>query len=164
MPGPQKTNLEPDIDLEDEEEEPNLPAPVEEIAPALDAAQIAAAAPGVYRMIDARGDVLYVGKAKNIRKRILAYRRAAGHTARIARMIGATATIEFVSTATESEALLLEANLIKRLRPRFNVLLRDDKSFPYILITADHWAPQMIKYRGSRNRKGQYYGPFASVW
>src|SRR6266571_2131191 len=180
MPGPQKTNLEPDIDLEDEEEEPNLPAPVEEIAPALDAAQIAAAAsgaevivryaklapaaPGVYRMIDARGDVLYVGKAKNIRKRILAYRRAAGHTARIARMIGATATIEFVSTATETEALLLEANLIKRLRPRFNVLLRDDKSFPYILITADHWAPQMVKHRGARTREGNYYGPFASVW
>src|SRR6266536_5203648 len=179
MPGPQKTNLEPDIDLEDEEEEPNLPAPVEEIAPALDAAQIAAAAsgaevivryaklapaaPGVYRMIDARGDVLYVGKAKNIRKRILAYRRAAGHTARIARMIGATATIEFVSTATETEALLLEANLIKRLRPRFNVLLRDDKSFPYILITADHWAPQILKHRGGRTRAGHYYGPFASV-
>ncbi len=180
MPGPQKTNLEPDIDLEDEEEEPNLPAPVEEIAPALDAAQIAAAAsgaevivryaklapaaPGVYRMIDARGDVLYVGKAKNIRKRILAYRRAAGHTARIARMIGATATIEFVSTATETEALLLEANLIKRLRPRFNVLLRDDKSFPYILITGDHPAPQICKHRGARGRPGDYFGPFASVW
>src|SRR6266487_5388028 len=179
MPGPQKTNLEPDIDLEDEEEEPNLPAPVEEIAPALDAAQIAAAAsgaevivryaklapaaPGVYRMIDARGDVLYVGKAKNIRKRILAYRRAAGHTARIARMIGATATIEFVSTATETEALLLEANLIKRLRPRFNVLLRDDKSFPYILITGDHWAPQILKHRGAQSRPGQYFGPFASA-
>src|SRR6266567_516182 len=179
MPGPQKTNLEPDIDLEDEEEEPNLPAPVEEIAPALDAAQIAAAAsgaevivryaklapaaPGVYRMIDARGDVLYVGKAKNIRKRILAYRRAAGHTARIARMIGATATIEFVTTATETEALLLEANLIKRLRPRFNVLLRDDKSFPYILITAGETPPMIVKHRGARNKPGQYYGPFASA-
>src|SRR6266567_2910117 len=179
MPGPQKTNLEPDIDLEDEEEEPNLPAPVEEIAPALDAAQIAAAAsgaevivryaklapaaPGVYRMIDARGDVLYVGKAKNIRKRILAYRRAAGHTARIARMIGATATIEFVTTATETEALLLEANLIKRLRPRFNVLLRDDKSFPYILITAGETPPMIMKHRGARSRPGEYYGPFASA-
>src|SRR6266498_1444493 len=179
MPGPQKTNLEPDIDLEDEEEEPNLPAPVEEIAPALDAAQIAAAAsgaevivryatlapaaPGVYRMIDARGDVLYVGKAKNIRKRILAYRRAAGHTARIARMIGATATIEFVSTATEIEALLLEANLIKRLKPRFNVVLRDDKSFPFILIARDHAVPQILKHRGAHNRKGDYFGPFASA-
>src|SRR6266487_345253 len=179
MPGPQKINLEPEIDLEDEEEEPSLPALVEETAPPLDAAEAAAAsgadvivryaklapaAPGVYRMIDARGDVLYVGKAKNIRKRILAYRRAAGHTARIARMIGATATIEFVSTATETEALLLEANLIKRLRPRFNVLLRDDKSFPYILITADHWAPQILKHRGACTREGNYYGPFASVW
>src|SRR6266567_336158 len=179
MPGPQKTNLEPDIDLEDEEEEPNLPAPVEEIAPALDAAQIAAAAsgaevivryaklapaaPGVYRMIDARGDVLYVGKAKNIRKRILAYRRAAGHTARIARMVAATATIEFVTTATETEALLLEANLIKRLRPRFNVLLRDDKSFPYILITAGETPPMIMKHRGARARPGDYYGPFASA-
>src|SRR5438876_1063501 len=179
MPGPQKINLEPEIDLEDEEEEPSLPALVEETAPPLDAAEAAAAsgadvivryaklappAPGVYRMIDARGDVLYVGKAKNIRKRILAYQRATGHTARIARMIAATASIEFVSTATETEALLLEANLIKRLRPRFNVLLRDDKSFPYILITADHWAPQILKHRGARAREGNYYGPFASVW
>src|SRR5438034_11284108 len=179
MPGPQKINLEPEIDLEDEEEEPSLPALVEETAPPLDAAEAAAAsgadvivgyaklappAPGVYRMIDARGDVLYVGKAKNIRKRILAYQRATGHTARIARMIAATASIEFVSTATETEALLLEANLIKRLRPRFNVLLRDDKSFPYILITGDHWAPQIFKHRGAHTRQGRYYGPFASVW
>src|SRR6266571_8947136 len=178
MPGPQKINLEPEIDLEDEEEEPSLPALVEETAPPLVAAEAAAAsgadvivgyaklappAPGVYRMIDARGDVLYVGKAKNIRKRILAYQRATGHTARIARMIAATASFEFVSTATETEALLLEANLIKRLRPRFNVLLRDDKSFPYILITADHAAPQILKHRGARNRKGDYYGPFAAV-
>src|SRR5438270_8695932 len=180
MPGPHKTNLEPEIDLEDEEEEPSLPVLVEEIAPGPEAtataatasgedvitryAKLAPPAPGVYRMVDARGGVLYVGKAKNIRKRILAYQRAAGHTARIARMIAATAAIEFVSTATETEALLLEANLIKRLRPRFNVLLRDDKSFPYILITADHWAPQILKHRGARTRAGHYYGPFASVW
>src|ERR1700720_1472908 len=179
MPGPQKTNLEPQIDLEDDEEEPSLPALVEDMSPALDAAEPAATAcgaegivryaklappaPGVYRMIAARGDVLYVGKAKHIRKRILAYQRAAGHTARIARMIAATAAIEFVSTATETEALLLEANLIKRLRPRFNVLLRDDKSFPYILITGDHWAPQIFKHRGAHSRAGHYYGPFASV-
>src|SRR5256886_13477087 len=178
MPGPQKINPEPKTALEDEEEEPSLPALVEETAPPLDAAEAAAAsgadviarlaklapsAPGVYRMIDARGDVLYVGKAKSIKKRILAYQRAAGHTARIARMIAVTAAIEFVSTATETEALLLEANLIKRLRPRFNVLLRDDKSFPYILITADHAAPQILKHRGARNRKGDYYGPFAAV-
>ncbi len=114
-------------------------------------------------MTDARGDVLYVGKAKNIRKRILAYTRPTGYDTRIERMIAATAALEFVSTATETEALLLEANLIKRLRPRFNVLLRDDKSFPYILITGDHWAPQIFKHRGAHSRPGQYYGPFASV-
>src|SRR5437879_8474930 len=115
-------------------------------------------------MIDARGDALHCGKAKNIRKRLLAYQRATGHTARIARMIAATDSIEFVSTATETEALLLEANLIKRLRPRFNVLLRDDKSFPYILITGDHPAPQISKHRGARSRPGAYFGPLASVW
>ena len=111
-----------------------------------------------------RGAVLYVGKAKNIRKRIAAYGRPTGYDPRIERMIAATASLEFVSTKTETEALLLEANLIKRLRPRFNVLLRDDKSFPYILITSDHWAPQILKHRGARNRDGKYYGPFASVW
>ncbi|MGZ3330170.1 MAG: excinuclease ABC subunit UvrC, partial [Xanthobacteraceae bacterium] len=124
----------------------------------------APSSPGVYRMADAKGDVLYVGKAKNIRKRIIAYTRPTGYDPRIERMIAATAALEFVSTATETEALLLEANLIKRLRPRFNVLLRDDKSFPYILITADHWAPQILKHRGARSRDGNYYGPFASVW
>jgi excinuclease ABC subunit C len=127
-------------------------------------ARHAPASPGVYRMIDAKGDVLYVGKAKNIRKRIVAYARSTGHDTRIERMIAATASLEFVSTATEVEALLLEANLIKRLRPRFNVLLRDDKSFPYILITSDHWAPQIVKHRGARSRPGRYFGPFASVW
>ena len=115
-------------------------------------------------MIDAGGDVLYVGKAKNIRKRIIAYTRPTGYDPRIERMIAATAALEFVSTATETEALLLEANLIKRLRPRFNVLLRDDKSFPYILISGDHRAPQILKHRGARARAGNYYGPFASVW
>ena len=127
-------------------------------------AKLAPSSPGVYRMISASGDVLYVGKAKNIKKRILAYARPTGHVTRIARMIAVTATIEFVSTGTETEALLLEANLIKRLRPRFNVLLRDDKSFPYILLTADHASPQICKHRGARNRKGDYFGPFASVW
>jgi len=115
-------------------------------------------------MIDGRGDVLYVGKAKNIKKRITAYARPTGLDTRIERMIAATRTLEFVVTRTETEALLLEANLIKRLRPRFNVLLRDDKSFPYILITSDHWAPQILKHRGARSRPGRYYGPFASVW
>ena len=119
--------------------------------------------PGVYRMIDAEGDVLYVGKARNLKKRVQSYTRLGGHTNRIARMILATAAMEFVSTETESEALLLEANLIKRLKPRFNVLLRDDKSFPYILIARDHEAPQILKHRGARKRKGDYFGPFASA-
>ena len=119
--------------------------------------------PGVYRMLNAAHDVLYVGKAKNVRKRLSSYARPTGHVARIARMIAATVTLEIISTETETEALLLEANLIKQLRPRFNVLLRDDKSFPYILITGDHWAPQMLKHRGAQSRPGRYFGPFASV-
>src|SRR4051812_29575133 len=127
-------------------------------------AKLAPSAPGVYRMLDAAGEVLYVGKAKNIKKRITSYTRPTGHDTRIERMIAASHALEFVSTRSETEALLLEANLIKRLRPRFNVLLRDDKSFPYIAITSDHWAPQILKHRGARNRPGKYYGPFASVW
>ena len=127
-------------------------------------AKLAPSQPGVYRMIDGRGDVLYVGKAKNLRNRVRAYARPAGLDTRIERMIAATRALEFVVTRTETEALLLEANLIKRLRPRFNVTLRDDKSFPYILITSDHWAPQILKHRGGRTRPGHYFGPFASVW
>ncbi len=119
--------------------------------------------PGVYRMLNATRDVLYVGKAKNLRKRLTSYTRATGHTHRIARMIAMTHAVEIVTTATETEALLLEANLIKKLLPRFNVLLRDDKSFPYILITSDHWAPQILKHRGAQTRPGRYFGPFASV-
>ncbi len=119
--------------------------------------------PGVYRMLNAANDVLYVGKAKNVRKRLASYARPAGQVTRIARMIAATAVVEIVSTATETEALLLEANLIKQLRPRFNVQLRDDKSFPYILITGDHWAPQILKHRGAQSRPGRYFGPFASA-
>jgi excinuclease ABC subunit C len=120
--------------------------------------------PGVYRMIGADGEVLYVGKAKSVRKRIASYMRDGGHTQRIARMISATVSMVFVSTRTETEALLLETNLIKQLRPRFNVLMRDDKSFPYILLSADHPSPQLTKHRGARTRKGDYFGPFASVW
>jgi excinuclease ABC subunit C len=127
-------------------------------------AKLAPSTPGVYRMLDAAGEVLYVGKAKNIKKRFTSYTRPTGHDTRIERVIVSTASVEFVSTATETEALLLEANLIKRLRPRFNVLLRDDKSFPYILITGDHWAPQILKHRGARSRDGSFFGPFASVW
>ena len=120
-------------------------------------------APGVYRMISAKGDVLYVGKARSLKKRVQNYTRIAGQNGRIAGMIAATATMDFVRTRTETEALLLEANLIKRLRPRFNVLLRDDKSFPYILITGDHEAPAILKHRGARRQKGDYFGPFASA-
>src|ERR1700724_2176026 len=172
---PTKKDIDPVTELVEEDEDQSLPEPdaaVENAAASLPAgraviersAKLAPSSPGVYRMIDANGDVLYVGKAKNIRKRIIAYARPTGYDTRIERMIAATASLEFVSTATETEALLLEANLIKRLRPRFNVLLRDDKSFPYILITADHWAPQILKHRGAHTRKGSYYGPFASVW
>nr|WP_082655906.1 excinuclease ABC subunit UvrC [Aureimonas sp. D3] len=118
--------------------------------------------PGVYRMFDEANEVLYVGKAKSLKKRVASYTRMAGHTNRIMRMIRATRHMEFVTTRTETEALLLEANLIKRLRPRFNVLMRDDKSFPYILVSDDHEAPAIFKHRGARSRKGSYFGPFAS--
>jgi len=120
-------------------------------------------APGVYRMMNAEGDVLYVGKARSLKKRVTNYAQGRGHTNRIGRMVRETASMEFVVTRTETEALLLEANLIKRLRPRFNVLLRDDKSFPYILLTGDHSAPGIFKHRGARSKKGDYFGPFASA-
>ncbi len=120
-------------------------------------------APGVYRMMNAAGDVLYVGKARSLKKRVTNYAQGRFHTQRIGRMVRETTTMEFVVTRTEIEALLLEANLIKRLRPRYNVLLRDDKSFPYILLTGDHAAPGIFKHRGARSRKGDYFGPFASA-
>jgi len=126
-------------------------------------AKTAPAGPGVYRMIDAAGEVLYVGKARHLKKRVQSYARGQGHNNRIARMVADTAAMEFVTTATEIEALLLEANLIKRLKPRFNVVLRDDKSFPFILIARDHAVPQILKHRGARSRKGDYFGPFASA-
>ena len=119
--------------------------------------------PGVYRMYDAKGDVIYVGKARNLKNRVSNYARAFGHSNRIAAMISLTANMEFLTTATEAEALLLEANLIKKLKPRYNVVLRDDKSFPYILIAKDHGVAQLAKHRGARNRKGNYFGPFASA-
>src|SRR5689334_2009798 len=176
MSGPKK-DLDPSTELAEEDDEQSLPELEHDIDLAAASgplaagraviaryAKLAPSAPGVYRMSDANGDVLYVGKAKNIRKRVLNYARPTAYDSRIERMVAATAALEFVTTATETEALLLEANLIKRLRPRFNVLLRDDKSFPYILITADHWAPQILKHRGAHTRQGHYYGPFASVW
>ncbi|MDQ0319795.1 excinuclease ABC subunit C [Pararhizobium capsulatum DSM 1112] len=119
--------------------------------------------PGVYRMFNEAGDVLYVGKARSLKKRVSNYAQGRLHSNRLARMVRETANMEFVTTRTEIEALLLEANLIKRLRPRFNVLLRDDKSFPYILVTGDSRAPALYKHRGARSRKGDYFGPFASA-
>ena len=120
-------------------------------------------APGVYRMFNEAGDVMYVGKARSLKKRVGNYAQGRVHSDRLSRMVRETTHMEFVTTRTETEALLLEANLIKRLRPRFNVLLRDDKSFPYIMITGDHRAPAIFKHRGARARKGDYFGPFASA-
>ncbi len=120
--------------------------------------------PGVYRMLNEAGDVLYVGKAKNIKRRVTSYTNLNRQSIRIRRMIAQTVGLEIVKTETEAEALLLESDLIKRYAPRYNILLRDDKSFPMILITADHDYPQIVKYRGAKARKGEYFGPFASVW
>ena len=120
-------------------------------------------APGVYRMLNDDGDVIYVGKARSLKARVSNYARLGGHTNRIARMILATRSMEFVTVQTEAEALLLEANLIKRFRPRFNVLMRDDKSFPYIRIAREHSAPRILKHRGARTAKDDFFGPFASA-
>ncbi len=120
-------------------------------------------APGVYRMLDAKGDVLYVGKAKSLKKRVASYAKSGGLTDRIARMVADTAEMLFVTTASETEALLLESNLIKRLKPRYNVSFRDDKSFPNILLREDHPFPQLLKHRGAKTAKGVYFGPFASA-
>lgn len=121
------------------------------------------AAPGVYRMLAHDSEVLYVGKAKNLKNRVRNYAHPSGLNTRTLRMIGETQAIEVITTHTEVEALLLESNLIKRLRPRYNILLRDDKSFPFIILTAGHEWPQLDKHRGARNRKGEYFGPFASA-
>jgi len=121
------------------------------------------ASPGVYRMLDAQARVLYVGKARNLKARVSNYARPTGHSSRIARMISETSQMMFLTTKTETEALLLEQNLIKQLKPRYNVLLRDDKSFPNILVTTEHEFPQIKKHRGAKKEKGAYYGPFASA-
>jgi excinuclease ABC subunit C len=186
-PAPEQPDLPPqdpasgDIDPAgsgaEEDDEARLPEVPEEPSEAIaegplaighaaieNAVRLAPTSPGVYRMLNAANDVLYVGKAKNVKKRLSSYARvSAPQPARILRMIAATVSVEIVSTSTETEALLLEANLIKQLRPRFNVQLRDDKSFPYILITGDHWAPQILKHRGAQSRPGRYFGPFASA-
>jgi excinuclease ABC subunit C len=170
-------DLDPATSPAEEDEEARLPELPEDTTEAVaegplsighaaieNAVRLAPTSPGVYRMLNTANDVLYVGKAKNVRKRLASYARVnAPQPARILRMIAATVTVEIISTSTETEALLLEANLIKQLRPRFNVQLRDDKSFPYILITGDHWAPQILKHRGAQTRPGRYFGPFASA-
>ena len=122
------------------------------------------ASPGVYRMLDAAGEALYVGKAKSLKKRVYSYTQLSRQPERLRRMVHETVSMEIMTTHTEAEALLLEANLIKRLKPRFNIVLRDDKSYPWLMLTEDHAFPQITKHRGSRARKGSYYGPFASVW
>ena len=121
-------------------------------------------APGVYRMLDAKGDALYVGKARSLRKRVTSYTQIARLPERLRRMVFETRSLEVITTASEAEALLLEANLIKRLRPRFNIVLRDDKSYPWLVITEDHPYPQIAKHRGERRKGASYYGPFASAW
>src|ERR1700742_1780634 len=174
---PESPDIDPATSSAEEDEDARLPDMPEESAELVaegplavghaaieNAVRLAPTSPGVYRMLNAAHDVLYVGKAKNVKKRLSSYARVnAPLPARILRMIAATATVEIVSTTTETEALLLEANLIKQLRPRFNVQLRDDKSFPYILITGDHWAPQILKHRGAQSRPGRYFGPFANA-
>jgi excinuclease ABC subunit C len=176
---PQDANadVDPATAAAEDDEEARLPELAEEGVEAIaegglttghaaieNAVRLAPTSPGVYRMLNAANDVLYVGKAKNVKKRLTSYARVnAPQPARILRMIAATTNVEIISTTTETEALLLEANLIKQLRPRFNVQLRDDKSFPYILISGDHWAPQILKHRGAQTRPGRYFGPFASA-
>ncbi|MFL5283509.1 MAG: UvrB/UvrC motif-containing protein, partial [Rhodopila sp.] len=120
--------------------------------------------PGVYRMLDAKGDALYVGKARALDRRVRAYTQIGRLPERLRRMVSETAAMEIVTTHTEAEALLLEANMIKRLKPRFNIVLRDDKSYPWLMLTGDHPYPQIAKHRGAQVRKGSYYGPFASAW
>ncbi len=154
-PGDEEAEL-PALDLTSEDEA--APASVKLGAAAIRSHwKHAPKGPGVYRMIGGDGEVLYVGKAKSVRKRIASYMRPSGHTNRIARMISLTVSMVFVSTATETDALLLETNYIKQMKPRFNVLMRDDKSFPFILLTGDHVAPQVTKHRGARTRPGRLF-------
>jgi excinuclease ABC subunit C len=149
------------------EPEPPIPIPGGALAQgaAIIAAQLATlpGGPGVYRMLNRKGDALYVGKAKSLKKRVAAYTQVDRLSNRLKRMVAETATLEVITTQSEVEALLLESNLIKRMTPRYNLSLRDDKSFPYILITGDHAAPQILKHRGAHNRAGDFYGPFASA-
>src|ERR1700689_2865388 len=144
--------------------EPDTPEPPKGVAAIEAALETMPANPGVYRMLDAKGDALYVGKARSLKKRVTAYTQLGRLDERPRRMVNETAAMEVITTHTEAEALLLEANLIKRLKPRFNIVLRDDKSYPWLLLTEDHPFPQIAKHRGARARRGSYYGPFASAW
>jgi excinuclease ABC subunit C len=139
-------------------EAPRGPAAIEAALPTLPTG------PGVYRMIDAKGEALYVGKAKSLKKRVPAYAQPARLPERLRRMVMETVAVEVITTHTEAEALLLESNLIKRLKPRFNIVLRDDKSYPWLTLTGDHPFPQLAKHRGAHSRKGDYFGPYASAW
>ncbi len=146
---------------------PKTPAPATSLAAGLETLRKAVAimpgSPGVYRMLNAAGDPLYVGKAKNLKKRVTSYTNVGALSHRLQRMVAGTASVEVVTTKSEVEALLLESNLIKRLKPYYNIVLRDDKSFPYILITGGHDYPRITKYRGAKSAEGEYFGPFASA-
>jgi len=144
--------------------ETEAPPPIKGVVVIETALETMPANPGVYRMLDAKGDALYVGKARNLKKRVTSYAQIARLPERLRRMVSETVSMEIVTTHTEAEALLLEANLIKRLKPRFNIVLRDDKSYPWLMLTEDHPYPQIAKHRGARTRKGSYWGPFASAW
>jgi excinuclease ABC subunit C len=149
---------------DDPDSRPDAPAPVKGVAVIEAQLLTMPLSPGVYRMLDAKGDALYVGKARSLKKRVTSYTQLARLSERLRRMVNDTVAMEIVTTHTEAEALLLEANLIKRLKPRYNIVLRDDKSYPWLMLTEDHPYPQITKHRGARTRKGSYYGPFASAW
>jgi excinuclease ABC subunit C len=145
-------------------DEPGDASPIQGVAVIEAALLHMPAAPGVYRMLDAKGDALYVGKARNLKKRVVAYTQISRLPERLRRMVSGTRKMEIVTTGSEAEALLLEANLIKRLRPRYNIVLRDDKSYPWLLLTEDHDYPMIGKHRGEKRKGASYFGPFASAW
>lgn len=152
------------ISDEPQGKEASSPAPLKGVT-AIEAALLTLPlSPGVYRMLDGKGDALYVGKARSLKKRVASYTQPGRLDERLRRMVAETVSLEVVTTHTEAEALLLESNLIKRLKPRYNIVLRDDKSYPWLLLTEDHPYPQVVKHRGAHTRKGSYWGPFASAW
>jgi len=168
------TDPQPAIDAPQQAEEPqppleasepqSPPPPIKGVAVIEAVLATLPQSPGVYRMLDANGDALYVGKARSLKKRVANYTQPGRLEERLRRMVAETVSMEIVTTHTEAEALLLEANLIKRLRPRFNIVLRDDKSYPWLMLAEDHPFPQIAKHRGAQTRPGTYWGPFASAW